>query len=128
MPAFSLTAMKILRETLEFICEACRNVYPHEFAGFLRSENDVITEVLLSPKGLSGDYGAVVYPSLLPLDSSIVGTVHSHPGRVAYPSLEDVRFFEKFGNIHIIVRYPFGTEDAFFFDSKGQRIEAEVVG
>jgi proteasome lid subunit RPN8/RPN11 len=119
--------VKILHETLEFICEASRNVYPREFAGFLRSENDIITEVLLSPGGLSGSHGAVVHPTLLPLDSSIMGTVHSHPGRMAYPSEEDIRFFGKFGHIHIIVRYPFALEDAFFFDKEGQRIECEIV-
>jgi len=111
--------MKIRKETLEFILEACRRTYPKEFIGLLRTKRGIISEVLVIPGSKFESYSSTLRRDMVPMDPSIVGSVHSHPGR-PIASKADINFFSKFGKIHLIVGYPFSSSDIAVYgtDSK----------
>lgn len=109
--------MKIQESTLDFILEACRKMYPNEFLGLLRANNDVIVEVLVIPGSKFEHTSSLLRRDMVPLDPTIVGSVHSHPGK-PIPSKADLAFFSKFGKIHMIVGYPFTRKDISVFGSE----------
>lgn len=119
--------VQIESETLNFILHACRNTHPHEFAGFLREKNNIVSEVLLAPGTLFGRGGSVINRWMLPLDSSISGSIHSHPSSVVIPSPSDLRFFSIFGKYHAIVGFPYSVNSISFFDRKGNDIPHKVM-
>ncbi|RLF90884.1 hypothetical protein DRN46_02570 [Thermococci archaeon] len=120
----------IVEEALDFILGASRSAYPREFAGLLSGDKEkkIIKEVLFLPGTEVSGTSAYIRTDMLPLDPSVLGSVHSHPGRSARPSESDLRFFSKFGVIHIITRYPYsGMEDVFAYNRKGERMHLEVI-
>lgn len=119
--------IQIESEALEFILHVCRNTHPKEFAGFLRETKGTITEILLAPGTLFGKGSSVVNRWMLPIDSSICGTVHSHPSSVTAPSLNDLRFFSIFGKYHAIVGFPYTEQTIQFFNRKGEKLDHKVV-
>lgn len=119
--------MKIKRETLELILEVSKSCYPNEFAGFLRVERGVITELVLIPGTISGGTSAVYSLHMLPFDLTIRGTVHSHPTNSCIPSMEDLTLFSKFGGVHIIVAKPFTINSWKAYNSRGEEIVVECI-
>ncbi len=117
----------IRRETLEMILEAARESYPMEFGAILRAEEDVVSEILLVPGTIGGQSHAIFQLHMLPIDFSVVGTVHSHPGPDATPSREDLAFFQRVGYLHIIAGYPFDDGSWRAWDRQGQPYDLEVV-
>lgn len=121
---------KITSSCLSLIFESARSVYPKEFAGLLRVDSDVkdtISEVVLLPGTISGEAHAIFKLHMLPIDFSIVGTIHSHPSRSARPSTADLELFRKHGKIHIIVAYPFKGNSWAAYDHRGERVELDVI-
>ena len=117
----------IRRKTLRMILEASRDTYPKEFAAILRAEEGVITELLLLPGTISGDVHAVFQLHMLPIDFSVVGTIHSHPSGNFRPSEADLQLFSHFGRIHIIAGRPY-TEDSWAaYDHYGKSWKLEIV-
>jgi proteasome lid subunit RPN8/RPN11 len=64
---------------------------------------------------------------MLPVDFSVVGTVHSHPSGACYPSDADLDLFRRFGWIHIIACSPYGMRSWAAYNSLGEPIQLEVV-
>ncbi len=118
---------KIKRDCLKMILEASKSSYPREFAALLRAEKGVITEIILLPGTISGDSHAIFQLHMLPIDFSIVGSVHSHPSPFANPSKADLSLFNKKGMIHIIVAYPFDEKSWRAYNWRGEEIEVKVV-
>ena len=117
----------IRRKTLRMILEASRDTYLKEFAAILRAEEGVITELLLLPGTISGDVHAVFQLHMLPIDFSVVGTIHSHPSGNFRPSEADLQLFSHFGRIHIIAGRPY-TEDSWAaYDHYGKSWKLEIV-
>jgi proteasome lid subunit RPN8/RPN11 len=54
-----------------------------------------------------------------------VGTVHSHPSGNGHPSVTDLNNF--FELISLIVRYPFGENDIFAWNSNGVEVNLEII-
>ncbi len=127
MPFKRKRARAIKRETIEMILEASRDVYPNEFGAILRAEEGVITEIMLLPGTLSGSRSAIFQLHMLPIDFTVVGTVHSHPSGSISPSGADVALFQKFGYIHIITGVPFNEGSWRAFDLYGEPVDLEVV-
>ncbi|TRO48676.1 hypothetical protein E2P47_02590 [Candidatus Bathyarchaeota archaeon] len=62
---------------------------------------------------------------MLPMDFSVVGTVHSHPSGNINPSNLDLNHF--FGRILMIVGFPFfGKEDVAVYDSNGEKLQLRI--
>jgi len=76
----------IRKRTLKMILEASKSSYPDEFGAFLRAEKGVIRELILLPGTVSGHSHASFKMYMLPIDFTIVGTVHSHPSGACHPS------------------------------------------
>lgn len=119
--------VQIEHETLQFLLHACRNTHPDEFASFLREEKGVITEIILSPGTLFGRGGSVINQWMLPLDSSICGTAHSHPSSNVIPSAADLHFFSMYGKYHAIVGYPYTEKTIQFYTKQGAPLPHRVV-
>lgn len=117
----------IRRDALDLIIQAARAQHPHEFGATLRAEKGVITELVLTPGTIGGERHTFINYHMLPIDSSIVGTIHSHPGPSAEPSDADRQVFNAFGHTHIIIHEPY-TEDTWYaYDQNGDVVELEVI-
>ena len=107
--------------------EAAKETYPNEFVATLRAEEGVITELLLLPGTIQGTRSGVLLLHMLPIDFSVVGTVHSHPSYSNRPSQADLAMFGRFGNTHIITCLPYDMGSWQAYDFNGQPVELELV-
>jgi proteasome lid subunit RPN8/RPN11 len=64
---------------------------------------------------------------MLPIDFTIVGTVHSHPSYSAKPSKADLQLFRKHGKIHIISAKPFDHSSWKAYNFIGENIDIGIV-
>ena len=125
-----LTNWKIKKNCLEMIFESAKSSYPNEFGALLRvddNQRNTITELVLLPGTISGDAHAIFRMHMLPIDFSIVGTVHSHPSPHPFPSEADKDLFRKHGKIHIIVAYPYNMSSFRAYDYNGENVDLEIV-
>jgi len=118
---------RIKKRCLEMILESSKSTYPNEFGALLRARDNLITEVILLPGTVEGDRHAIFNFAMLPIDYSIVGTVHSHPSGNPTPSDADLQLFSKRGKVHIIVAMPFDEYSWRGYDGHGNSIDIEVV-
>jgi len=121
------THWRIKKTCLDLILESAKSSYPKEFGGLLRARGATITEVMLLPGTVQGDTHAIFNFAMLPIDFSIVGTVHSHPSYNATASSADRHLFSKYGRVHIIVAMPFNKDSWQAYDGQGNLILVEVV-
>jgi proteasome lid subunit RPN8/RPN11 len=127
--ALSKKSWKIKRSCLDLIIESSKSIYPREFGGFLRvdeEKKDIISEVVLIPGTISGDSHAIFKLHMMPVDFNIVGTVHSHPGPNPNPSSADMQLFRKHGKIHIIMANPYNLSSWKAFDYNGYETKIEI--
>jgi proteasome lid subunit RPN8/RPN11 len=117
----------IARDALTFILEASRSTHPHEFAGLLRSDGRLITEVVLVPGTTSDEGSARMLLDMMPLDMSIVGSVHSHPVRDLRFSEADIDMFGAKGYYNIIVAYPYTDKDWVCYSPDGETVSLPVM-
>jgi len=122
---------KITRKCLELIFESSKSNYPQEFGALLRVDRvdkNTIIEVVLLPGTISGDSHAIFHLHMLPIDYSIVGTVHSHPSSIARPSDADLDLFNHFGKIHIIVGVSANGNISWqAYDYAGRGVAIEII-
>jgi proteasome lid subunit RPN8/RPN11 len=117
-------------ELLDSIFEGAKRLYPKETFLLLRgkkSKNEIhVTDLVIPPLAVYG-YGFANLPfHMLPMDFSIVGTVHSHPSGNINPSKVDLNHF--FGRVLMIVGFPFADEqNVAVYDSKGNRLPFQVA-
>lgn len=117
---------RIKGSVLKLLLEASKDSHPSEFAALLRAKRKIIYEIVLIPT-VSGKTSAVYYFHLKPIDFSIVGTAHSHPSGALTPSYEDLALFSRFGEIHIILGYPYLEGCWKAYDRNGREILLEVI-
>ncbi|HNX48120.1 MAG TPA: Mov34/MPN/PAD-1 family protein [Methanomassiliicoccales archaeon] len=115
------------RALLEMINEAARDSLPNEFVAMLRAEDGIIQELLLLPGTLQGEDSATLMMHMMPIDFSVVGTVHSHPGYSNRPSREDLELFRRYGYVHIITCLPYDEGSWRAYDGQGRRMQLPVV-
>ena len=121
---------KIKRKCLDLILECAKSNYPNEFGGLLRvdtNSKDTISEIVVLPGTISGESHAIFQLHMLPIDFSIVGTVHSHPSPSFHPSDADIHLFGKFGRVHIVVAYPFTESSWKAYDHNGKTIDINIA-
>ncbi len=117
----------IKKKTLKMILEASKSSYPEEFGAILRATKGVITELVLLPGTIQGERSALFKLHMLPIDFTIVGTVHSHPSGACYPSDADLDLFRRYGWVHIIACRPYSMKSWAAYDAAGEPKELEVV-
>ena len=121
---------KITEKCLELILESAKSTYPNEFGGLLRIDairKDTIIEIMILPGTISGDSHAIFRLHMMPIDFSIVGTVHSHPSYSARPSDADLQLFRKHGKVHIIAATPYDKTSWKAYEYNGEEIELKIV-
>jgi proteasome lid subunit RPN8/RPN11 len=121
----SLTA-----ELLDAIFEGARRLYPKETILLLRGKKSKdsieVLELVVPPLATYGRGFANIPLHMLPMDFSIVGTVHSHPSGNLAPS--DVDFNHFFGRILMIVGFPFaGEQNIAVYNSRGERLPLHIA-
>ena len=127
---YTLIQWRIKRKCLDIILEGAKSIYPKEFGGLLRVDSqakNTIIEVILLPGTISGGSQALFKLHMLPIDFSIVGTVHSHPSGIPIPSHADLELFDKYGRIHIIVANPFNESSWKAYSYLGNEIDMSIV-
>ncbi len=118
----------ITRDLLDLLLAMGRERHPCEFAGVLREHGGVIDEMNLLPGTVSGEHSASLFLDMMPLDTHLAGSAHSHPNGVLRPSDADLSFFPRTGRYHIIVGYPYMSGDWQCFLVSGNPAALEVVG
>jgi proteasome lid subunit RPN8/RPN11 len=118
------------REVIDAILELSQMTSPNEFIAFLEGKS---RKKILRVYGLAyQEYFANEHSTLakinFPITSSIVGSVHSHPGPSNNPSRADLHFFSKRGIIHLIIKKPYREQDIQAYDAYGNKIRFEVAG
>lgn len=114
-------------DVLDIVHEAAKGSFPKEFVAALRAEKGVITEILLFPGAYSNEHSAFMQLYNMPIDLSVVGTVHSHPGPSNRPSSADLHLFSSYGSTHIITCLPYDMSSWRAYDYKGDVIKLEVL-
>ena len=124
------TTVQVPEELLDAIFEGARRLYPKETFMLLRgkkSKNAIhVTDLVVPPLAVYG-YGFANFPlHMLPMDFSIVGTVHSHPSGNIAPSHVDLNHF--LGRILMIVGFPFAdAQNVAVYGSNGERLPLQVT-
>jgi proteasome lid subunit RPN8/RPN11 len=126
-PASGKPAPRIRKSVIDLISASAQSQHPNEFGAMLRSEKGIITELLLLPGTVSGRSHAIFFFNMLPIDFSVRGTVHSHPGGDPRPSDADLELFRKHGSLHIIIAEPYTPRTWRAYDGRGDPIRLEVV-
>jgi proteasome lid subunit RPN8/RPN11 len=116
----------IARDALKFVLEVSASSHPKEFAGMLYETDQIITDVDV-PITQSSNVNAVMDLFMLPVNTHIVGSVHSHPSGGLQPSDEDIRMFMQNGDYHIIVGYPYGITNWVCYDRIGDIRKLDVL-
>jgi proteasome lid subunit RPN8/RPN11 len=117
------------KDVVDSIFTYCKIKHPNEgiliLKGKSKKGNILIDGLVIPPFSHTGPTFAGFPHSFLPFDMSYLGIVHSHPSGSAEPSLTDLHNF--FGLVSLIVKFPYGDEDIFAWDSKGNSIELEIM-
>ncbi len=122
--------VSISRELLQTILESAKRLYPRETVLLLRGKKEKslikISELIVPPLATHGQGFANIPLHMLPMDFSIVGTVHSHPSRNITPSTTDLN--RSLGIILMIVGFPFMDErNVALYNRAGERLLLQVV-
>ena len=117
-------------ELLDAFFEGAKRLYPRETNLFLRGKKSKDTirvlELVVPPLAVHGRGFANVPLHMLPMDFSIVGTVHSHPSGNLAPSDADFNHF--FGRIIMIVGFPFaGVQNVAVYNSNGEKLRLQIT-
>lgn len=113
------------KDVRDSILSYCNMKHPNEGILILRGKSkkgNILIDGLVVPPFSFGAHSSSGFPhNMLPGDLSYVGTVHSHPSGNAMPSVTDLNNF--FQLVSLIVRFPYGDEDIFAWDSNGNSIK-----
>jgi proteasome lid subunit RPN8/RPN11 len=120
--------VKIEKGLLDGFLALCRNQHPREIMGFLRMRDNIFSEFVLPPGLLTSRSSSIFFPSRIPLDASIEGTIHSHPSGIIQPSLADLNNVFKHKRFHFIVGYPYNSISSIMcFDENGNEISFKII-
>ncbi|MFX1446313.1 MAG: hypothetical protein ACFFHV_23200 [Promethearchaeota archaeon] len=118
----------IKKGLLEGLLALSRDQYPREILCLLRIHDGIADEFILPPGAVTSVNSGVLFPSRIPLDSSIEGTAHSHPSGNLHPSKGDLRGVFKKKNFHFIIGYPYNSFSCVkCFDRNGNEIPFQIV-
>jgi proteasome lid subunit RPN8/RPN11 len=126
----SNTTVLISKFLLEAILGNAKMLYPKETILLLRGKRKKnlieISELIVPPLATYGQGFATILTHMLPIDFSIVGTVHSHPSGNLKPSLVDLNHF--WGNILMIIGFPFVDEtNVAVYNREGERLTLRIT-
>lgn len=121
---FRFSKLVLERGLLEDIIDFAKANHPKEFIAFLQGKIEDSTMSVLGliyQKYYSSTYSAFSRINI-PVNMNVIGSVHSHPSSSRNPSNQDLRFFSKFGGLHIIIAYPYNKDTISIYDNSGNEI------
>lgn len=107
--------------------ESAKSTYPDEFLCMTREVDGIITEMLMLPGTVFGDEHSFLNQWMSPIDFSIAGSAHSHPGYSNEPSDADKDFFSNMGGVHFITCQPYDRTSWKAYNSRGEEIELRII-
>ena len=119
----------IAEDLLQGLLATAREVdasHGRELVAVLREEDGVIREFTFLPFESTHE-SASLHFELMPLDTHIAGSAHSHPSGVLTPSNADLRFFPTVGRYHLILGPPYDRRSWRCFTADGKPYPLEVV-
>jgi proteasome lid subunit RPN8/RPN11 len=124
------TTISIGQTLLQAILENAKRLHPRETILLLRGERRKgfikISELIVPPLATYGQGFANIPLHMLPIDFSIVGTLHSHSSGNLTPSPADLNHF--WGSILMIVGFPFTDEKCIVvYNSKGEKLTLKIT-
>ena len=123
-----MTAIRgIKKELLQLLLELGKNSHPNEFAALLKEENGLISELNLLPGTIAGSSSASIFFDMMPLDTHLAGSAHSHPNGVCRPSDADLNFFPRAGRYHLIIGAPYKEDSWRCFTADGEPYNIAVI-
>jgi proteasome lid subunit RPN8/RPN11 len=117
--------IKVKLKVIDSVLTYAFSSHPNEsillLRGKIKKDTVEIENVVIPPLSIHGESFSSFPIHMLPLDSTIIGTVHSHPSGFLKPSLEDLLHY--YGIIMAIVGYPYQSErDVKMFDREGREL------
>jgi proteasome lid subunit RPN8/RPN11 len=114
----------------EAILEGARNLYPREVILLLRGRKGKslieINDLVVPPLANYGRGFADIRLHMMPMDFSIIGTVHSHPSGNLTPSSTDLNHF--IGVVLMITAYPFKDEkNIAIYNRDGEKLILQIT-
>jgi proteasome lid subunit RPN8/RPN11 len=104
--------LQISQELLNTILQGARILHPREnillLRGKKKKDSVEVSDLIIPPFASHGGNFATFPFHMLPVDFSIIGTVHSHPSGSLRPSPTDLNHF--FGTVLMIVGFPYTNE------------------
>jgi len=124
------TCVLVGEELLQAVFEGARRLCPREIVLLLRGEKKKnlvkISEVVVPPLATYGSGFANIPLHMLPMDFSIVGTVHSHSSGNLTPSNADLNHV--FGVVLMIVGFPFADErNVAVYNRNGEKLTLKIT-
>jgi proteasome lid subunit RPN8/RPN11 len=124
------TVVHTSEDLLLAILEGARRLHPKEIILLLRGKRTkgtiVVSDLVIPPLATHGQGFAAMPTHMLPIDFSIVGTLHSHPSGSVTPSAADLN--HQFGRILMIVAYPYRDENNLaVYNRTGERLTLEIA-
>jgi proteasome lid subunit RPN8/RPN11 len=117
----------IRQKTLSLLLEIAKESHPNEFVALLRERDGFIDEVNLLPGTTAGEDSARMLFDMMPLDTHLAGSAHSHPSGAILPSNADLNFFPQTGKYHLIIGFPYGENDWKCFTADGEPFGIQVI-
>jgi proteasome lid subunit RPN8/RPN11 len=116
-------------ELLDSMLLFARMQHPREAILLLRGivkDGCIILEEHLFPPFATSGRGFAQFPSrMLPIDFSIVGTLHSHPSGSPKASPTDLNHL--YGRIMVIVAHPYTRDRVAVYDKRGEVLTLEIT-
>ena len=117
--------LELLEEMLRFAKER----HPNEAILILRGktgkEKIEINDYFFPPFA-STDRSSAQFPiHMLPIDFTMIGTMHSHPSGGLSLSIVDLH--NVYGRFMLLVAYPYRVNDVIAFNKKGEEIPLEIL-
>ena len=124
------STLQISQELLNTILQGARILHPRENILLLRGKKKKdtieVSDLVIPPFASHGNNFATFPFHMLPIDFSIIGTVHSHPSGNLRPSPTDLNHF--LGTVLMIVGFPYANEsDVSAYKSTGETLTLRVT-
>jgi len=121
--------IRVERTLLEEMLAFAKECHPQEAILLLRGEakKDAITltDYLFPPYATTNSVSASYPIYMLPIDFSIMGTMHSHPSGSLETSAVDMT--NMYGRFSMITAYPYGLGDVAAYNKQGERIMVRLT-
>lgn len=117
------------RGLLEEMLSFARERHPKEAILLLRGKvvKEIITlnDYLFPPFATTNSVSASYPIHMLPIDFSIVGTLHSHPSGSLNLSTQDINHM--YGRISLLTAFPYGLGDVAAYNKQAEKLSIRVT-